>query len=682
MSISEALIQEALDASNAVYSAQAAVDASNAANVVPGGPDLYELLDSPLLDSFNIQQEANGFFAQAYVDLTNDNVIIAYEGSTPSFASVVNEIIGQNQSYATQSTAADQALLLGLTPNALNDAVAFARYASAVAKDQGYGNDPVYVTGHSLGGTEAEAAAHALNTSVSGGFISGAVTFGATGLPDYLSTGGNNNFLNFVDYGDPVGNYADDSLSELKSLAQFSGLGSHFGTVELVGSKADPKFIIGAALATSEGQFKSSFQYHFLQNYANDLGDIYGSQFDTDINPLPIDPNTLLDSFTPTPDINLAYILAQQSASLSSTSTSSSPYPVVNNPSTNPNPVDTNSFTQLTQWFSASEANNSGGSHHVAEYSLFVVSGSGTLVVDGLPYALGQIAENISQAEFDTAWFEAGPNSGATEVAVIAIDDLGQPSIAGDMTIAVTAPAAAPQPVIPTDHTPPTIVPGQTLLIQSGQEKSVTTGNLLATDSNSANFTPSQLEYVITSGPSDGNLVNTTGSIVASFNQQDVDNGLIEYISNGASASSDQFSYRVVDPAGNSSSGTLSIEIQPPAGSVTQTPYVTAELADDTGIPEYAGFPAFSTSDMELIGTANPGATVELTDGSTPLGSAVVDSSGYWSFSPPNNFAQGSHGIAASVTLSGQTATYYLNFAYDTVAPPAPSTTVAFYIDV
>ena len=27
-----------------------------------------------------------------------------------------------------------------------------------------------------------------------------------------------------------------------------------------------------------------------------------------------------------------------------------------------------------------------------------------------------------------------------------------------------------------------------------------------------------------------------------------------------------------------------------------------------------------------------------------------------------------------SVTLSGQTATYYLNFAYGTVAPPAPST--------
>ena len=39
-----------------------------------------------------------------------------------------------------------------------------------------------------------------------------------------------------------------------------------------------------------------------------------------------------------------------------------------------------------------------------------------------------------------------------------------------------------------------------------------------------------------------------------------------------------------------------------------------------------------------------------------------------------SGFAQGGHYITASVTLSGQTATNYLSFAYDTVAPPAPST--------
>ena len=68
-------------------------------------------------------------------------------------------IAGQNQSYAAVSTAADVQLIEGQTPEASNDAVTFAQYAWAAAIDAGYETDKVYVTGHSLGGTEAEAAA-------------------------------------------------------------------------------------------------------------------------------------------------------------------------------------------------------------------------------------------------------------------------------------------------------------------------------------------------------------------------------------------------------------------------------------------------------------------------------------------------------------------------------------------
>ena len=93
MSIPEPLIQEALDASNAVY--------SDNINVVPGGTDTYQLLNSPLLDSFDLQHEADGFFAQAYVDTTQSNVIIAYEGSLPP-QGVESLIAGQNQSYAAE----------------------------------------------------------------------------------------------------------------------------------------------------------------------------------------------------------------------------------------------------------------------------------------------------------------------------------------------------------------------------------------------------------------------------------------------------------------------------------------------------------------------------------------------------------------------------------------------------
>jgi hypothetical protein len=148
------------------------------------------------------------FFARAYIDPLG-NIIIAYEGSLPF----------DPTPYGNGSRAADAALARGRSPQALQDAIDFANDVKATAIADGYGADPIYVTGHSLGGTEAEAAAINWNSSLSGGFISGAVTFAATGVPGYLSPGGNNNFINFVDYGDPIGNYAHDALSELSGIA-------------------------------------------------------------------------------------------------------------------------------------------------------------------------------------------------------------------------------------------------------------------------------------------------------------------------------------------------------------------------------------------------------------------------------------------------------------------------------
>ena len=113
--------------------------------------------------------------------------------------------------------------------------------------------------------------------------------------------------------------------------------------------------------------------------------------------------------------------------------------------------------------------------------------------------------------------------------------------------------------------------------------------------------------------------------------------------------------------------------LSPPPPPPPQPPNVTIALANDTGLPTEGG-PAFSTSDATLTGTASPGGTVTLTDGSTALGSAVADAAGNWSFSPGSGFAQGGHYITASETnASGRTGTGYLSFDYDTIAPPAPS---------
>lgn len=114
-------------------------------------------------------------------------------------------------SYASESDTNDSEILNGEAPAALEDAVNF-----AMAVQAEFGAGQIFVTGHSLGGVEAEAVAAA--DGQGGLSIAGGATFGAPGLPGY-SGGGNatlmTNFINYVDFGDPVGNYASDVNSEL-----------------------------------------------------------------------------------------------------------------------------------------------------------------------------------------------------------------------------------------------------------------------------------------------------------------------------------------------------------------------------------------------------------------------------------------------------------------------------------
>src|SRR6266446_6484022 len=146
----------------------------------------WQLIDSRTFD-------LDGFHAVAFENQSTANVIIAYEGSIldpsdPQFYSV----------YGVASWFADKDLAFGRAPAALQDAIAFA-------------NSPVV----------------------------GGVTFGATGLPGFSGISPNPysvNLVDYVDYGDWVGNYARDSVSELRDLAQ---VGSHVGTVMLVGTRGE-----------------------------------------------------------------------------------------------------------------------------------------------------------------------------------------------------------------------------------------------------------------------------------------------------------------------------------------------------------------------------------------------------------------------------------------------------------
>jgi len=164
----------------------------------------------------------DGFEAVALLDNTG-NIIIANEGSL--------QLKGVPNGYTWNSGKADLAIYNNQQHiPALTDAINFVGQAlQEYYGKPGYGE--IYVTGHSLGGIEAEAEAKAWSN------IAGGITFGATGLPGNTTAGGPATLINYVEYGDPVGNYASDPVNALSE--QTLGVMYHYGQVMMIGSTQD-----------------------------------------------------------------------------------------------------------------------------------------------------------------------------------------------------------------------------------------------------------------------------------------------------------------------------------------------------------------------------------------------------------------------------------------------------------
>ena len=92
-------------------------------------------------------------------------------------------------------------------------------------------------------------------------------------------------------------------------------------------------------------------------------------------------------------------------------------------------------------------------------------------------------------------------------------------------------------------------------------------------------------------------------------------------------------------------------------------PKVTIKLVDDTsGGKDITWYDA-------LTGTADPNATVKISEGSTVIGTTTAGASGVWSFTP-TGLAQGLQTITASETnAAGLTGSSSLAFTYETVKP-------------
>ena len=202
----------------------------------------------------------SGFYGEAFVTSgPSPDVIIAFQGTNPSPPNIV---------FGAAQAADDAKIYLGQTAYSYPDALSFTQQALAEAASQGIGSRNVFLTGHSLGAAEAEYVAS--QTGLVG------ATFGTPGI---VAAGAPASRLtNYVERGDPVGNYASDAPDYLGDIVH-TGAIRHYGAATMVGpvghslnlryARADYDHynFVGAA-----GRLASNaYRFHPLATYAREL---------------------------------------------------------------------------------------------------------------------------------------------------------------------------------------------------------------------------------------------------------------------------------------------------------------------------------------------------------------------------------------------------------------------------
>jgi VCBS repeat-containing protein len=150
------------------------------------------------------------------------------------------------------------------------------------------------------------------------------------------------------------------------------------------------------------------------------------------------------------------------------------------------------------------------------------------------------------------------------------------------------------------------------------------------------------------------------------------------------------WSYTLTEPL-DDSSHTFTVTAQDDAGNVTapsdgytidvitSTPATPSigSVADDVGTVTGDLATGAATDDARpaLTGSGTIGSTITLYDGSTPVGTAVVDGTGSWTITPTLPLSEGTHNLSAIATDAAGNASGSANFTLtvDTTPPGAPS---------
>jgi hypothetical protein len=194
--------------------------------------------------------DLTGTYAQVWVTPQNQ-IVIAYQGTTGGTNVLFNPLIAVTQVVAdVTGTLADiQGTGANPTPAIESDALSFAKQVEAEAAAQGYSPNNIFVTGHSLGATQAEYVAQ--QTGLAG------IGFESPGLPTTVAgNGADSLFVNTATYGDWVAYFATDLPGEQPfAPAYVPGGGSvpHYGPIVLLGAPSSQYQLTDAAALWGTG---------------------------------------------------------------------------------------------------------------------------------------------------------------------------------------------------------------------------------------------------------------------------------------------------------------------------------------------------------------------------------------------------------------------------------------------
>ena len=247
------------------------LDASNAEFSLNGAPSGL----TPFLvngQQLTVTSPVSGMSARVWLT-SQHQVIIAYQGTTGGANIVTNPLA------ALAQVGADVQVYDQKIASAEKDAANLAREVVSLAAQQGIASNNVFVTGHSLGGIEAEYAAQQTGL--------GGIGFEATGIPKSTTAGDGANFVDVVTYGDSVGNYSSDIKGEQPFAPAYapgqSGALPHYGQIVMVGNPADQASLTRAVshwsnpgffnrLEVFANVFHQAFAFHLPGVQAHDLG--------------------------------------------------------------------------------------------------------------------------------------------------------------------------------------------------------------------------------------------------------------------------------------------------------------------------------------------------------------------------------------------------------------------------